>query len=190
MTAVKRKLIVGVLLGVAVAVVGGQGAAILQAAEGQAAREGNICFRGGLANARLEFERAKKGHVAFIGGSITEMEGYRPMVCAILERRFPHTRFVFTDAGIASTGSTTGAFRLQSDVLSRGPVDLLFIEFAVNDDQDAHHTRRECIRGLEGILRQARRHNPKMDIVITCFVNPDMMDGLSRRPGAVVHCGP
>ena len=114
--------------------------------------------------------------MAFIGGSITEMEGYRPMVCGILKRRFPNTEFVFTAAGIAFTCSTTGAFRLQSDVLSKGPVDLFFIEFAVNDDQDAHHARRECILRLEGILRQARRHNAKMDIVITYFVNPGMMD--------------
>ena len=40
---------------------------------------------------------------------------------------------------IASTCSTTGAFRLRDDVLIKGPVDLFFIEFAVNDDQDAGH---------------------------------------------------
>src|SRR5436189_3003434 len=33
----------------------------------------NVQFRGSLANSRLQFERAKKGRVAFIGGSITEM---------------------------------------------------------------------------------------------------------------------
>ena len=77
------------------------GAVILQAAEGKAAREGNICLRDSLANARLQFERTKKGHVAFIGGSITEMEGYRPMVCEVLKRRFPNTEFVFTAAGIS-----------------------------------------------------------------------------------------
>ena len=49
---------------------------VLQAAGGKASREGNICLRDSLANARLRFERTKKGHVAFIGGSITEMEGY------------------------------------------------------------------------------------------------------------------
>ena len=172
----KRNWIFGVLLGAGLAAFDPHGAVILHAAEGKATSEGNICLRGSLANARLQFERAKKGHVAFLGGSITEMEGYRPMVCEILKRRFPDTEFLFTAAGISSTCSTTGAFRLQSDVLNKGPVDLLFVEFAVNDDQDAHHSRRECIRGMEGILRQARRHNPKMDIVITYFVNPGMMD--------------
>lgn len=103
------------------------------------------------------------------------MNGYRPLDGELLQRRFPNTKFTFTDAGISSTCSTTGAFRLQTDVLSQGPVDLFFIEFAVNDDQHAGHARRECIRGLEGIIRQARRHNPRMDIVIAYFVNPGML---------------
>ncbi len=135
----------------------------------------NIHPRGAFQNARLRFEKGKKGHVAFIGGSITEMNGYRPMVMEILQRRFPETEFTFTDAGIASTCSTTGAFRLRDQVLRHGPVDLFFVEFAVNDDQDAHHARRECIRGMEGIVRATRLHNPKSDIVITYFVNPEML---------------
>src|SRR5258706_14209012 len=120
----------------------------------------NVKFRGSLGNSRIVFEQSLQGHVAFMGGSITEMNGYRPMVCQNLQKRFPKTKFTFTDAGIASTCSTTGAFRLKEQVLDKGPVDLFFLEFAVNDDQDAHHARRECIRGLEGILAHVRRHNP------------------------------
>lgn len=138
----------------------------------------NVQARGNLDNARAVFESTKKGHVAFMGGSITEMNGYRPMVCEILKQRFPATQFTFTDAGIASTCSTTGAFRLDRDVLSRGPVDLFFVEFAVNDDQDAAHTRAECIRGMEGIIRHARQVNPNMDIVMTFFVNEGMLKTL------------
>jgi pimeloyl-ACP methyl ester carboxylesterase/lysophospholipase L1-like esterase len=135
----------------------------------------NIRLRGSLDNSRIQFEKTGRGHVAFIGGSITEMNGYRPMVCNSLRKRFPKTDFTFTAAGISSTCSTTAAFRLSDDVLSKGPVDLFFIEFAVNDDQDAGHARRECIRGMEGIVRQSRRHNPNTDIVITHFVNPGML---------------
>ncbi len=138
----------------------------------------NVVLRGNLNNSRLKFEQSKKGNVAFLGGSITEMEGYRPMVCDILKKRFPETEFTFTNAGIASTCSTTGAFRFSRDVLAHGPVDLFFLEFAVNDDQDAHHTREECIRGIEGILRHALAANPNMDIVITFFVNETMLKDL------------
>jgi hypothetical protein len=140
------------------------------------ASDANIHQRGPFQNARLRFEQEKKGHVAFIGGSITEMNGYRPMVMAILQQRFPETDFTFTDAGIASTCSTTGAFRLADHVLSQGPVDLFFVEFAVNDDQDAHHAHRECLRGMEGIVRHARRHHPSADIVIVYFINPGMLE--------------
>ena len=138
----------------------------------------NIISRGSYTNSQIKFEREKKGHVAFIGGSITEMNGYRPMVCEDLQKRYPDTKFTFTASGISSTCSTTGAFRLKRDVLSKGPVDLFFIEFAVNDDQDAGHARRECIRGMEGIIRQCRSHNPNMDIVVMFFVNPGMLEML------------
>lgn len=140
-----------------------------------AAAEKNYHLRGSLDNSRIQFEQKKSGHVAFMGGSITEMNGYRPMVSERLQKRFPDTKFTFTSAGISSTCSTTGAFRLASDILATGPVDLFFVEFAVNDDQDAGHAKRECIRGLEGIVRHLREHNPHADIMVTFFVNEGML---------------
>ncbi len=113
--------------------------------------------------------------MAFIGGSITEMNGYRPMVTAYLKKRFPKTKFKFTDAGISSTCSTTGAFRLEDHILKNGPIDLFFVEFAVNDDQDAAHAERDCLRGMEGLIRHTRAHNPFADIINTHFVNPGML---------------
>lgn len=166
--AVERNVVLWVVLSVCGVVIGAPNDAALS--------DANIHLRGTFQNARIRFERDKRGHVAFIGGSITEMNGYRPMVMEILKRRFPQTQFTFTDAGVSSTCSTTGAFRLDADVLSKGPVDLFFVEFAVNDDQDAHHTYRECVRGMEGIMRHTRRHNPHSDIVIVYFVNPEMLD--------------
>jgi lysophospholipase L1-like esterase len=140
----------------------------------------NIFLRGSLNNCRSQFKEKKTGHVAFIGGSITQMNGYRPMVSKLLQERFPETKFTFTAAGISSTCSTTGAFRLTTDVLAKGPVDLFFIEFAVNDDQDAGHGSQQCIRGMEGIVRQVRAHNPAADMVITHFVNPGMLKQLQE----------
>jgi len=165
-------------LGVAAALVAlaALGVPGVRAAEGSRPTGANIHLRGRLDNCRIQFEKNRKGQVAFMGGSITEMKGYRPMVAEFLTKRFPKTEFTFTDAGISSTCSTTGAFRLATDVLSKGPVDLFFIEFAVNDDQDAAHARRECIRGMEGIVRHTRRHNPNADIVVTYFVNPGMLE--------------
>ncbi len=140
----------------------------------------NVHARGTLTNSRIQFESGK-GHVAFMGGSITEMDGYRPLVSDVLRKRFPKCDFTFTNAGIASTCSTTGAFRLATDVLAKGPVDLFFVEFTVNDDQDAGHARRECIRGLEGIIRHIRAHNPAADIVVTFFVNEGMLKDFAEK---------
>eukprot|EP01046_Picozoa_sp_COSAG06_P100304 COSAG06_NODE_46425_length_347_cov_0.625000_1_plen_58_part_00 len=41
------------------------------------------------------------------------------------------------------------------------------------------HARRECVRGMEGIVRHARSAQPEMDIVVTHFVN----EGGRRRRG-------
>lgn len=141
----------------------------------------NLAVRDSTRNSALVFKETGKGHVAFIGGSITEMNGYRPILATALQKQFPETKFTFTAAGIASTCSTTGAHRLAEDVLSKGKVDLFFIEFAVNDDQDARHSKRDAIRGLEGILRQCRANNPKMDIIVTFFVNEGMIDLYSKE---------
>ena len=137
-------------------------------------------LRGSLTNSKFVFESTQRGHVAFIGGSITEMNGYRPLMSAYLQQQFPATQFTFTAAGIASTCSMTGAFRIQRDVLSKGPVDLLFIEFAVNDDQDAGFDFAHAVRGMEGMIAHVRRHNPQADIIVTHFANPGMMDRLRQ----------
>ncbi len=136
----------------------------------------NVTCRSDFRNCKIQFEQNKTGHVAFLGGSITEMNGYRPMMCEFLEDKFPSTEFTFTNAGIASTGSTTGAFRMERDVLAKGPLDLLFVEFAVNDDQDGEHTYEQALMGMEAIIRKARKHNPNVDIVMTFFVNPNILN--------------
>ena len=144
------------------------------------ATDGNIKLRGQLNNSHNQFIINKTGKVAFMGGSITQMNGYRPMVSKFLENKFPKTKFEFINAGISSTCSTTGAFRLKSHVLDKGNIDLFFIEFAVNDDQDAAHAERDCVRGMEGIIRHARESQPQMDIVVTYFVNPGMLNQLKE----------
>lgn len=152
--------------------------------------EKNFHLRGHFRNSRIQFETHRRGHVAFLGGSITEMEGYRPLVCEMLRKRFPETEFTFTQAGISSTCSDTGAFRLQRDVLSQGPLDMLFVEFAVNDDQDAQQDFNDALRGMEGIIAQARKHNPRVDIVMTLFVNENILGKLQQgqmTPSIAAH---
>ena len=64
------------------------------------AEERNVIFRGQHNNSLIQFlgkkdDSAKSGRVAFMGGSITQMNGYRPMVSNWLKARFPQTKFEF-----------------------------------------------------------------------------------------------
>lgn len=146
----------------------------------------NVTFRGSYANSKRVFETTGRGRVAFLGGSITEMEGYRPMVCEYLQKKFPNTEFDFVAAGISSTCSDVGAFRLETDVLANAdsrPVDLFFVEFSVNDDQDGGFSYEHAVRGMEGIIRHIRTACPNVDIVMTFFVNENLMQ--KYREGSV-----
>lgn len=125
--------------------------------------------RGNLHNSYFKFEKEKKGRVAFLGGSITEMRGWKDEVERQLKQRFPYTTFEFVEAGIASTGTTPGAFRLHHDILSKGAVDLLFVEAAVNDDTN-FFTPVEQVRGMEGEVRHALQNNPATDIIMLHFI--------------------
>lgn len=138
-------------------------------------------LRGSLKASQFKFEKGKTGHVAFLGGSITQNTGgHSAMIPAWLETRFPDTKFTFNNAGISSTCSTSGAFRLDDHVLSKGQVDLLIVEFAVNDDQDAAHGHQQALRGMEGIVRRLKAHNPGADIVMILYVNPPILEKLEK----------
>lgn len=125
--------------------------------------------RGSLQNSFVKFEKERKGRVAFLGGSITEMNGWKNAIEKQLQQRFPYTTFEFVEAGIGSTGTTPGSFRLQNDVLSKGKIDLLFVEAAVNDHTNGFSAQ-EQVRGMEGEVRHALLSNPEMDIIMLHFI--------------------
>lgn len=129
----------------------------------------------GLKNSQIQFEKNKKGRVAFLGGSITYNGGWRDSIMNFLEHRFPKTKFEFIAAGIPSQGTTPGAFRLERDVLSKGAIDLFFEEAAVNDSSNTR-TDAEQIKAMEGIVRHVKQSNPSADIVMMHFVDPGKME--------------
>jgi sialidase-1 len=129
-------------------------------------------LRGGLQNSFQRFSKGGASRVVFLGGSITNMKGWRDLVCTDLKRRFPKTTFDCINAGIPSLGSTPSAFRLTRDVFANSPVDLLIEESAVNDSTNGG-AKGEPLRGVEGIVRHARQINPSLDILLLHFVDPD-----------------
>ena len=100
---------------------------------------------------------------------------WRKKVMENLKRRFPSTQFKFILAGVGSTGTMYGSFRLDRDVIQKGKVDLLFEEAAVND-VSIGRTADQSVRGMEGIVRRARRANPDMDIVMMHFACSDKLE--------------
>jgi len=137
-------------------------------------------LRDGAANAHLKFEREKTGRVAFLGGSITQGGGWRDHTMKYLQEKFPQTKFEFIAAGIGSMGSVPHAFRLERDVLAKGPVDLLFVEAAVNDSSNIPDHPEQMLRGMEGVVRHARTANPLTDIIQMHFVMPPHMDDYNK----------
>jgi len=130
----------------------------------------------GVPNFLAKIASEKKAHVAFFGGSITQNKtGHTKRIPDWLQAKWPEVAFTFTNAGLGSTCSVTGAFRAERDVFAKGPIDLLIVEFAVNDDQDARHDRKTAIRGLEGILRQYFKSNPAGEVISVQFVNPGIL---------------
>jgi acyl-CoA thioesterase-1 len=130
-----------------------------------------VHHRNGFPNLNGKLARKETVTVAYLGGSVTEGEGasepdktsWRALTDNYLKERFKGIHIVSINAGVGGTDSTFGAHRLQEHVLSKGDVDLLFVEFSINDGGD----REESICGMEGIVRKCRRFSPRTDI---CFI--------------------
>jgi len=129
---------------------------------------------GNLDNAFYQIKVKQQANVVFLGGSITNMKGWRDKVCEYLSTTYPATRFNFINAGIPSLGSLPHAFRFNKDVISKGRVDLLFVESAVNDKVNGTPPQTQQ-RALEGIVRHMLTENPAANIVMMAFVDPDKM---------------
>jgi lysophospholipase L1-like esterase len=142
-------------------------------------------LRDGLSNCQRRFSQDKTGRVVFLGGSITAGGAWRQHTCDYLTRKFPETRFEFINAGIGSLGSVPHAFRLERDVLSKGPVDLLFVEAAVNDSSNTGDRPDLMLRGMEGIVRHLRLVSPLTDIIQLHFVMEPHMDDYNA--GRIPH---
>ncbi|MEK3701499.1 SGNH/GDSL hydrolase family protein [Paenibacillus sp. FSL R10-2199] len=125
--------------------------------------------RRGLPGMRSKLAGAAPLTAAFLGGSITEGAGasdaeatsWRALTGAYLQRLCAGHPVNCINAGVGGTTSTFGAHRLQEHVLRHGEIDLLFVEFSVNDGED----RGESIRGMEGIVRQCRRLSPETELI-------------------------
>ncbi|MEN8254411.1 MAG: GDSL-type esterase/lipase family protein [Verrucomicrobiota bacterium] len=134
--------------------------------------------------------------VAYLGGSITEGATTYPMVGTDtfdpetdswralgydwLRERFEQKpgQFLQVNAAIGGTPSLLGAYRLEQHVLREKP-DMVFVEFAVNDNEVARLTRdhpdapRSILRTNRSIVERLRAQNP--DVAIFMPLSPRRM---------------
>ena len=127
---------------------------------------------------RKAMEKAERGEdvtLAFIGGSITQGAGAKPIETeSYCYRVFDHFRNTYATepekvhlvkAGVGGTPSEFGLVRYEHDVLKDGKVepDVVFIEFSVNDAGD--ETEGVCFESLV-----AKAYNqPNMPAVLLVF---------------------
>lgn len=155
-----RKLLFCIALTLLACLAGSQGSAQQDAP----LREAVECReRGGLPNVFAKWKAGREVRVAYLGGSITEQNGWRPKTLDWFRKQYPSASTLEINAAIGGTGSDLGVYRLKQDVLDQKP-DLLFVEFAVNDG--GAPTDR-ILKAMEGIVRQTWRANASTDI---CFV--------------------
>ena len=87
--------------------------------------------------------------VAYFGGSITNMNGWRVESENWIKEKFPKAEFV--NASVGGTGAEYGWIRLKRDVIDKNP-DLVFVEFAVNDSNNT-----QTAKYMESIVRNLNK---------------------------------
>lgn len=125
----------------------------------------------GLGTFFTKLENKEPVVIAYLGGSITAAPGYRVQTEKFLKAAYPSATIKTINAGVGGTGSALGVFRLDHDVLRHHP-DLVFVEFAVNDNGGDSLT---ICNAMEGIVRKIREQNKQTDICFLYTINEPMV---------------
>ena len=130
-----------------------------------------LCARDGLPNLFAKLEAGGPVGTAYLGGSITAANGWRPKTFAWFKVQYPNAELVEINAAISGTGSDYGACRIATDVLSKNP-DLVFMEHRVNGGGGFES------KSVEGIVRQIWKANPRTDICLVYTLSQGMLKDL------------
>lgn len=149
---------------------------------------------GNLYRMKKAIAKAKAGEdvtVAYIGGSITQGAGAKPIATnsyayrsyVAFKKRFGKgdgSNVHFIKAGVGGTPSELGLTRYEDDVLRQGTVepDVVIIEFAVNDAGD--ETNGVCYESL-ALMAMEGPGNPAVVLLFSVFMDDyNLQDNLSR----------
>jgi len=116
--------------------------------------------------------RGNEVNIGYIGGSITAGAGasnpnncYASELASFVRKLFVNSKINVINAGIGSTNTRFGCSRIQEDLLDKNP-DMVFVEFAVNDNPVDTFT---TMAAMEGIVRQCLKHENLPVIIFNTF---------------------
>lgn len=129
----------------------------------------NIHIRGNLTRFKKALDSGK-AKIGFAGGSITtaaSVANWPTYVRGWLTDSFKNVRFSIVNSAIGATGSLVGLALSQKEFIDT-KCDLVFIEYAVNDNDIAPDER---MRTREGLIRKLLAANIDVVIVYTFYQN-------------------
>jgi len=129
----------------------------------------DINIRGNLENLKKAI-KCGNAKIGFAGGSITTASArsnWPTYVRGWLVNKFKDVRFSVINSAIGATGSLTGLALSQKEFIDTG-CNLVFVEYAVNDDAKDPDER---MRTREGLVRKLLAENIDVVIVYTFYQN-------------------
>jgi lysophospholipase L1-like esterase len=136
-----------------------------------------LVSRDGLPNFMHKIRSGQPVSVGFFGGSITQAEGWRPKITEWMRSHYRPKEVRAWNAAIGGTNSTFGVFRLQRHLLEKDDLDLIFVEFAVNDSPG---NSPDIVKSMEGIVRKIWTQNPKTDIFFVYTLKKDFLQDIEQ----------
>ena len=131
-----------------------------------------------LYNTLYKLKVGKKLKVGYFGGSITEGAGaedrekncWRAISRDWFKNEYPDAEITEIYAAIGGTGTGLATFRAERDLIRYEP-DLIFIEYAVNDDGNDFD---DIAKNTEALFRKLRRRLPTADLVLILTTSGDI----------------
>jgi len=135
-------------------------------------------IRDGLPNFFAKLKTKDTVSIAYVGGSITEANGWREKSFDWFKSQYTNVHFIQVNAAISGTGSDYAACRIKPDVMAQNP-DLVLLEHRVNGGGGFN------AQSVEGIVRQIWKQNPRTDICFIHTVSIAMLPAIQsgRTPG-------
>ena len=111
--------------------------------------------RGGIYNTLKKLKNGEDVTIAYLGGSITQQESWRPRTTQWFKENFKNSKITEVNIGLSGTNADLAVCRIDKDILTYNP-DLVFIEYAVNGG---------AAKDMEGMVLKIWEKDPTTDVM-------------------------